>query len=84
MSSTRLPGGVVHRLPADLREALIANSVALAAWKDIVGRYMTQWTTHGQKATLEAEYNRGIATGKSWREVGAALGQIIKSWQRGR
>src|SRR5580693_3627192 len=54
------------------------------AWKDIVGRYMTQWTTHGQKATLEAEYNRGIATGKSWREVGAALGQIIKSWQRGR
>ena len=29
------------------------------AWKDIVGRYMTQWTTHGQKATLEAEYNPG-------------------------
>src|SRR6202161_4093160 len=28
-------GGVVHKLPADLREALIANSTALAAWKDI-------------------------------------------------
>jgi hypothetical protein len=35
MSSTRVPGGVVHKLPADLREALIANSTALAAWTDI-------------------------------------------------
>jgi hypothetical protein len=23
-------------------------------------------------------------TGKSWREIGAALGQIVKSWDRGR
>jgi hypothetical protein len=30
-----VPGGVVHKLPADLREALIDNSTALAAWKDI-------------------------------------------------
>jgi uncharacterized protein YdeI (YjbR/CyaY-like superfamily) len=35
MSSKRVPGGVVHKLPADLRDALIANSTALAAWKDI-------------------------------------------------
>ncbi|OHU98592.1 YdeI/OmpD-associated family protein [Mycobacterium talmoniae] len=35
MSSTRVPGGVVHKLPADLREALIVNSTALAAWNDI-------------------------------------------------
>jgi len=26
---------VVHTLPADLRKALIANTTALAAWKDI-------------------------------------------------
>jgi hypothetical protein len=38
--------------------------------------------THGQKAALEAECNRGIATGKSWREIGAALGLIIRSWPR--
>ncbi len=31
----RVPSGVVHKLPADLREALIANPTALAAWKDI-------------------------------------------------
>jgi hypothetical protein len=35
MTSQRLPGGVVHRLPADLRAALIANPAALDAWKDI-------------------------------------------------
>jgi hypothetical protein len=35
MSNPRVPGGVVHRLPTDLRKALIANDTALAAWKDI-------------------------------------------------
>ncbi|KZS67637.1 YdeI/OmpD-associated family protein [Mycobacterium ostraviense] len=35
MSHAQVPGGVVHRLPADLRQALIANTTALAAWNDI-------------------------------------------------
>ncbi len=35
MSGPRVPGGVVHKLPADLRTALIANATALHAWKDI-------------------------------------------------
>jgi len=35
MSGPRIPGGVVHKLPADLRESLLANATALAAWKDI-------------------------------------------------
>jgi uncharacterized protein YdeI (YjbR/CyaY-like superfamily) len=35
VSNQRVPGGVVHRLPPDLRTALIANSTALDAWKDI-------------------------------------------------
>jgi hypothetical protein len=30
-----VPGGVVHELPADLREALTADAAALDAWKDI-------------------------------------------------
>ncbi|MGZ4515384.1 MAG: YdeI/OmpD-associated family protein, partial [Mycobacterium sp.] len=30
MSSQRIPGGVVHKLPADLRESLIGNATALA------------------------------------------------------
>jgi hypothetical protein len=35
VSSARVPGGVVHKLPGDLRHALIANPVALHAWTDI-------------------------------------------------
>jgi uncharacterized protein YdeI (YjbR/CyaY-like superfamily) len=31
----RLPGGVMHELPEDLRQALVANPAALAAWMDI-------------------------------------------------
>src|SRR5689334_21621108 len=31
----RVPGGVVHKVPADLRKALIVNTLALYAWKDI-------------------------------------------------
>ncbi|HTU40027.1 MAG TPA: YdeI/OmpD-associated family protein [Acidimicrobiales bacterium] len=33
--STRVPGGVVHKLPRDLRTALVANPAALRAWNDI-------------------------------------------------
>jgi hypothetical protein len=54
------------------------------SWKEIVDRYRAQWITPGQKATLDAEYNRGIETGKSWREIGAALGQIVRGWERAR
>ena len=35
MSSKKVPGGVVHEMPSDLRGALMANDAALAAWKDI-------------------------------------------------
>lgn len=35
MSVQTIPGGVVHELPADLGEALLANATALEAWHDI-------------------------------------------------
>ena len=35
MSATTLPGGVVHPLPDDLRDALAASGSALEAWLDI-------------------------------------------------
>ena len=35
VASARVPGGAVHKLPADLRAALIVNAVALELWKDI-------------------------------------------------
>jgi uncharacterized protein YdeI (YjbR/CyaY-like superfamily) len=35
VSDRRVPGGVVHELPADLRETLVADTSVLEAWKDI-------------------------------------------------
>ena len=35
VSDQPVPGGAVHPLPADLRDALADNAVALAAWRDI-------------------------------------------------
>ena len=34
-ASSRAPGGVVHELPDDLRDTLVASPTALAAWNDI-------------------------------------------------
>jgi|SRR5580704_9539984 hypothetical protein len=54
------------------------------AWQQICKLHLKEWVTPGQRAKLEGEYNAGIATGKSWREIGVALGQIVKGWKRGR
>ena len=35
MATKKISGGTVHKLPADLRKALAANSKALALWEDI-------------------------------------------------
>ncbi|MEO5840669.1 MAG: YdeI/OmpD-associated family protein [Acidimicrobiales bacterium] len=35
MSSPQVSGGVVHKIPGDLRKALVTNSTALDAWNDI-------------------------------------------------
>jgi hypothetical protein len=54
MSGRRLPGGVVHKLPADLREALIANGTALDAWKDITPLARNEficWVEDAKQAT---------------------------------
>ncbi|MDQ5894695.1 MAG: hypothetical protein QG596_956 [Actinomycetota bacterium] len=35
VQTQRVPGGTVHKLPKDLREALLGNETALVLWKDI-------------------------------------------------
>lgn len=35
MSGQKIPGGVVHDLPPDLKKALSADPQALATWRDI-------------------------------------------------
>ncbi len=54
VSGQRLPGGVVHELPADLRKALTANATALAAWTDITPLARNEficWVEDAKQAT---------------------------------
>jgi hypothetical protein len=57
VSSQRVPGGVVHKLPADLREALIANAAALAAWMDITALARNEficWVEDAKQSTTRS------------------------------
>ena len=54
MGSPRVPGGAVHKLPADLRTTLIAHPVALDAWRDITPLARNEficWVEDAKQAT---------------------------------
>ncbi len=54
-----MPGGAVHKLPADLREALIANATALDAWKDITPLARNEFICWVEDAKQEMTRERG-------------------------
>jgi uncharacterized protein YdeI (YjbR/CyaY-like superfamily) len=62
MSRPSIAGGVVHRLPADLKTALLAAPKALAAWEDITPLARNEWicwvTSPKKRATREAHVKR--------------------------
>jgi len=60
MTSQRVPGGVVHELPADLREVLIANRTALDAWKDITPLARNEFICWVEDAKQQATRERRI------------------------
>ena len=60
VSSQRVPGGVVHKLPADLRKALIGNATALAAWKDITPLARNEFICWVEDAKQEKTRERRI------------------------
>jgi uncharacterized protein YdeI (YjbR/CyaY-like superfamily) len=43
MATKALSGGTVHPLPADLRKALLASPLAVAAWEDITPLARNEW-----------------------------------------
>jgi uncharacterized protein YdeI (YjbR/CyaY-like superfamily) len=43
VSKKGISGGVVHKLPEDLRKALICSPAALAAWEDITALARNEW-----------------------------------------
>jgi len=60
VSSQRVAGGVVHKLPADLRMALIANPTALDAWKDITPLARNEFICWVEDAKQEMTRERRI------------------------
>jgi hypothetical protein len=60
VSSSRVPGGVVHKLPGDLREALITNPTALDAWKDITPLARNEFICWVENAKQEMTRERRI------------------------
>jgi hypothetical protein len=61
----RLPGGVVHKLPGDLRKALIANASALDAWKDITPLARNEFICWVEDAKQEKTRERRIGGGSA-------------------
>jgi uncharacterized protein YdeI (YjbR/CyaY-like superfamily) len=43
MAQKNISGGVVHKLPADLREALSADSKALVVWEGLTPLARNEW-----------------------------------------
>lgn len=43
MTKSEMAGGVVHKMPTDLKEALLSSTTALAAWEDITPLARNEW-----------------------------------------
>lgn len=43
MTNKKTTGGTVHKLPADLRQALAASPQAMATWDDVTPLARNEW-----------------------------------------
>jgi len=53
MAKKEIPGGVAHKMPADLQKAIIASKAARTLWEDITPLARNEWicwVTSGKKA----------------------------------
>jgi uncharacterized protein YdeI (YjbR/CyaY-like superfamily) len=70
MSRERMPGGVVHKLPPDLRKALVANPTAHDAWKNITPLARNEFICWVESAKQPATRERRIRRTKEELEEG--------------
>lgn len=52
MTTTTLATGVVHKMPADLRRALMSHEAALTRWNDITPLARNEWLCWVESAKL--------------------------------
>ena len=72
----------MHQLPPDLRNALVANPGALAAWRDITPLARNEFICWVENAKQEKTRERRIRrTGESWRKAcdGLAAGPVART-----
>lgn len=64
MTKVEILGGTVHKMPSDLRKALVAAPKALAAWQDITPLARNEWicwtTTVKQVETRKNHIERTV------------------------
>ncbi|HET9102699.1 MAG TPA: YdeI/OmpD-associated family protein [Solirubrobacteraceae bacterium] len=60
MPTETVPGGLVHELPDDLRDALLANPVALDRWQDITPLARNEFICWVQDAKQQKTRERRI------------------------
>ncbi len=60
---SELPGGVVHDLPDDVRDALVANAQALETWKDITPLARNEWICWITSAKKDVTRTKRISWG---------------------
>ena len=60
VTSRQVPAGAVHKLPEDLRKALIASATALAAWEDITPLARNEFICWVEDAKQEKTRQRRI------------------------
>jgi uncharacterized protein YdeI (YjbR/CyaY-like superfamily) len=65
MVTEEIAGGVVHKLPSDLRQAITANPKMLAAWKDITPLARNEWICWVESAKKQETRERRIRVGRS-------------------
>jgi hypothetical protein len=56
-------------VPPEEAAKKVATQAAPDAWQQICQMHLKEWVTPGQRDKLQAKYDAGIATGKSWREI---------------
>ena len=65
MHKTQISGGVVHKLPADVRDVLLSDPKMLALWEDITPLARNEWICWIEEAKQQETRERRIRVGRS-------------------
>ena len=63
MTTQKIEGGTVHKLPADFREAIESNATAKSLWVDITPLARNEWIGWVTSAKKEETRKRRIEVG---------------------